>query len=77
MSKKNVRTLNCLVMLFAFFMASHLLLPNLGLTCTEQNFITKAGAQRTASELGVLIVAPDTSPRKFTIYKFDNGIERC
>lgn len=56
-------------------MASHLLLPNLGLTCTEQNFITKAGAQRTASELGVLIVAPDTSPRKFTIYKFDNEID--
>ena len=36
-----------------------------GLTCTEQNFISKAGAQRTASEQGILIVAPDTSPRKF------------
>ncbi len=34
-----------------------------GLTCTEENFITKAGAQRMASELGVAIVAPDTSPR--------------
>lgn len=34
-----------------------------GLTCTEDNFITKAGAQRMASELGVAIVAPDTSPR--------------
>lgn len=34
-----------------------------GLTCTEQNFITKAGAQRAASELGLIIVAPDTSPR--------------
>lgn len=34
-----------------------------GLTCTEENFITKAGAQRVASELGVAIVAPDTSPR--------------
>lgn len=34
-----------------------------GLTCTEENFITKAGAQRLASELGLLIVAPDTSPR--------------
>ncbi|MEM1261128.1 MAG: S-formylglutathione hydrolase [Pseudomonadota bacterium] len=34
-----------------------------GLTCTEQNFITKAGAQRLAAELGVAIVAPDTSPR--------------
>jgi S-formylglutathione hydrolase len=34
-----------------------------GLTCTEQNFITKTGAQRYAAELGVILVAPDTSPR--------------
>lgn len=34
-----------------------------GLTCTEDNFITKAGAQRVAAELGLVIVAPDTSPR--------------
>jgi S-formylglutathione hydrolase len=34
-----------------------------GLTCTDQNFVTKAGAQRVAAELGVAIVAPDTSPR--------------
>ena len=34
-----------------------------GLTCTEQNFITKAGAQRYAAEPGVILVAPDTSPR--------------
>ena len=34
-----------------------------GLTCNEQNFITKAGAQRMAAELGLIIVAPDTSPR--------------
>jgi S-formylglutathione hydrolase len=34
-----------------------------GLTCTEQNFITKAGAQAYAAEHGVIIVAPDTSPR--------------
>ncbi|MCA9668255.1 MAG: S-formylglutathione hydrolase [Myxococcales bacterium] len=34
-----------------------------GLTCTEQNFITKAGAQRVAAELGLYVVAPDTSPR--------------
>lgn len=34
-----------------------------GLTCSEQNFITKAGAQRLAADLGVIIVAPDTSPR--------------
>lgn len=34
-----------------------------GLTCTEENFTTKAGAQRYAAEHGVIIVAPDTSPR--------------
>ncbi|MDR6841583.1 S-formylglutathione hydrolase [Pseudoxanthomonas sacheonensis] len=34
-----------------------------GLTCTEQNFITKAGAQRYATEHGLILVAPDTSPR--------------
>jgi S-formylglutathione hydrolase len=34
-----------------------------GLTCTEENFITKAGAQRVASELGIILIAPDTSPR--------------
>ena len=34
-----------------------------GLTCTEQNFITKANAQRYASEHEVIIVAPDSSPR--------------
>lgn len=34
-----------------------------GLTCTDENFMQKAGAQRIASELGMVIVAPDTSPR--------------
>lgn len=34
-----------------------------GLTCTDENFMHKAGAARIASELGVVIVAPDTSPR--------------
>ena len=34
-----------------------------GLTCTEENFTVKAGAQRVAAELGLVIVAPDTSPR--------------
>ena len=33
-----------------------------GLTCTEQNFITKAGGQRVAAELGLILVCPDTSP---------------
>lgn len=34
-----------------------------GLTCTEDNFTTKAGAYKTAAELGLVLVAPDTSPR--------------
>ena len=34
-----------------------------GLTCTEQNFITKAGAQQFAAEHQIILVAPDTSPR--------------
>ena len=34
-----------------------------GLTCTEETFMIKAGAQRVAAELGVMLVAPDTSPR--------------
>jgi S-formylglutathione hydrolase len=34
-----------------------------GLTCTEENFAVKSGAQRVASELGLMLIAPDTSPR--------------
>ena len=34
-----------------------------GLTCTDENFVTKAGAQQAAAEHGIAIVAPDTSPR--------------
>jgi len=34
-----------------------------GLTCTDQNFVTKAGAQQFAAEHGIAIVCPDTSPR--------------
>lgn len=62
-------TLNC-AMQFAVFVppqASQAPCPVLywlsGLTCNEQNFITKAGAQRYAAEHGVVLVAPDTSPR--------------
>lgn len=39
-----------------------------GLTCTPETFPIKAGAQRVAAELGLVLVAPDTSPR-------DTGIE--
>lgn len=34
-----------------------------GLTCTDENFMQKSGAQRVAAELGIAIVCPDTSPR--------------
>ncbi len=34
-----------------------------GLTCTDENFTQKAGAQRLAAKLGIVIVCPDTSPR--------------
>jgi S-formylglutathione hydrolase len=34
-----------------------------GLTCSEETFAIKAGAQRVAAELGLMLVAPDTSPR--------------
>lgn len=50
-----------------------------GLTCTEDNFTVKAGAQRVAAELGLVIVAPDTSPRGVNLpgeddaYDFGSG----
>jgi S-formylglutathione hydrolase len=50
-----------------------------GLTCTDENFATKAGAQRVAAELGMAIVMPDTSPRGLNLpgeddaYDFGSG----
>ena len=44
-----------------------------GLTCTDENFVQKAGIQRYASELGIIIVAPDTSPRGENIPDDENG----
>ncbi|PLW69588.1 S-formylglutathione hydrolase [Pseudohalioglobus lutimaris] len=43
-----------------------------GLTCTDENFIHKAGAQRLAAELGIAIVVPDTSPRGEGVADDDN-----
>ena len=34
-----------------------------GLTCTEENFMVKSGAQRIAAQLGLMLIGPDTSPR--------------
>ena len=63
-------TLNC-TMRFAIFLppqaSTWAKVPVLywlsGLTCTDENFMQKASAQRLAAELGIAIVAPDTSPR--------------
>jgi S-formylglutathione hydrolase len=44
-----------------------------GLTCTDENFMQKAGAFRKAAELGIAIVAPDTSPRGEGIADDENG----
>ncbi|PCI18623.1 MAG: S-formylglutathione hydrolase [Piscirickettsiaceae bacterium] len=38
-----------------------------GLTCTEENFMAKAGAQQYAAELGIILIAPDTSPRDLNL----------
>lgn len=46
-----------------------------GLSCTEENVITKAGAQRVAAELGLILVAPDTSPRGQNIAGEDDSYD--
>lgn len=46
-----------------------------GLTCTDENFMLKAGAQRKAAELGVALVAPDTSPRGLGIEGEDDSYD--
>ena len=43
-----------------------------GLTCTDENFMQKAGAFKKAAELGIAIVAPDTSPRGDNVPDDDN-----
>ena len=66
----HAKTLNC-TMRFAIYLppqaANGTKVPVLywlsGLTCSDENFMQKAGAQRIAAELGIAIVAPDTSPR--------------
>jgi S-formylglutathione hydrolase len=46
-----------------------------GLTCTEENFSVKAGAQRYAAELGIALIIPDTSPRGVAIPGEDSFME--
>lgn len=44
-----------------------------GLTCTDENFSSKAGAQRTAAELGLALIIPDTSPRGDDVPDAEDG----
>jgi len=67
---RHASTSNRCDMRFAVFVppqAAHGKVPVLtflsGLTCTEENFMVKSGAQRMASKLGLMLVSPDTSPR--------------
>jgi S-formylglutathione hydrolase len=69
-------------MRFAAFLppaAAHGSVPALywlsGLTCTEENFSIKAGAQRYAAELGIALIIPDTSPRGVDIPGQDEAID--
>ncbi|XP_010269797.1 PREDICTED: S-formylglutathione hydrolase [Nelumbo nucifera] len=54
-----------------------------GLTCTDENFIIKSGAQRAAAAQGIALVAPDTSPRGLNVegeadsWDFGVGMQRC
>jgi S-formylglutathione hydrolase len=44
-----------------------------GLTCTDENFTQKAGAQRAAAARGIALAAPDTSPRSLGVAGEDDG----
>ncbi|VDM05181.1 unnamed protein product [Schistocephalus solidus] len=79
-------TVNCAMKFSVYLPPTYDTLANLpvvfflqGLTCTEQNFIIKSGAQRTAARLGLILVSPDTSPRGCNIpgeddsYDFGSG----
>lgn len=74
------KILGCL-MRFAIFipLQTNTTLPALywlsGLTCNEENFTFKAGAQRFAAELGLILVIPDTSPRGLGIKGEDDAID--
>lgn len=78
-------TLNC-EMIFAIYLppqADNKKVPLLwwlsGLTCTDENFMQKAGALKMAAELGIAIICPDTSPRGLNLpgeedsYDFGTG----
>src|SRR5690554_4617377 len=83
--KHTSSSLNC-EMIFALYLppqAEQQSVPLLwwlsGLTCNDENFMQKAGAQRLAAELGIAIICPDTSPRGVNLpgeddsYDFGSG----
>jgi S-formylglutathione hydrolase len=79
---KHESRVNNAPMTFAIFLPEqikHKKLPVLywlsGLTCTEENFVIKAGAQRMAAELGIVIVTMDTSPRDLGIEGEDDSYD--
>lgn len=45
-----------------------------GLTCTDENFIVKSGAQRAASNFGIALIAPDTSPSESSTAPMSNQL---
>ncbi len=74
-------TLNC-EMIFAIYLppqADTEKVPLLwwlsGLTCTDENFMQKAGAQKMAAELGIAIICPDTSPRGLNLPGEDDSYD--
>ena len=71
--KHNSTSLSC-EMIFAIYLPPQAAIQKVpllwwlsGLTCTDENFMQKAGAQRIAAELGIAIVCPDTSPRGLNV----------
>ena len=77
--KHQSSSLNC-EMIFALYLPPHAASSSVplvwwlsGLTCNDQNFVTKAGSQKIAAELGMAIIAPDTSPRGDGVADDDNG----
>jgi len=79
--KHNSTSLGC-EMIFAIYLppqAATQKVPLLwwlsGLTCTDENFMQKAGAQRIAAELGIAIICPDTSPRGLNIPGEDDSYD--
>lgn len=77
--KHNSKSLSCSLTFVVFVPETNKPLPVLyylsGLTCTDQNFITKAGGFQYAAKKGIMLVCPDTSPRNITIEGQDDSYD--